>query len=182
MNTANTNDANHANDANNEEWAIPTDGATLPATGSFIRTADTTPTVRFDHDGAQHRLPIVIWAISTDQLTVDRVQGVIRSICHPDKLSVIVPMLDEMIPLGQRIMESYVRDIQDNDYITNPEHAGRTIDRVYGIGDAEYLPVAIAVGVNLMKNQRELAEAASDQIMTTIFRESHARGSAGMRP
>ena len=172
--------------ANNEEWAIPQVGETtpdiIPATGCFTRTADTTPKVEFDHDGSRHQLPIVLWAVSTDQLISDRRADLIRSICHPDKLSVIVPMLDEMIPLGQQVMESYVQDIQDSDYITNPDHAGRTIDRVYGIGDAqELLPVLIAVGDNLMQQHHDLAQAASDQIMSAVFREIQSRGSAGMR-
>ena len=161
--------------ANRDEWSIPQLGETVPAT-------DNTPKVEFHHEGRQHQLPIVLWAISTDQLYSHQMAELIRSICHPDKLSIIVPMLDKKIPLGQRVMESYVQEIQDTNYITNPDHAGRTIERAYEIGGAHFLPVMIAVGDNLTEQHRDLAQAASDQIMTTIFREIQSHGSAGTTP
>lgn len=169
---------------NRDEWALPTGNDTqhLPAKAEMSSlTAQHTPVMTFDHEGRTHRIPIAIWLVSEELIVATSPKQMIYSIHHPDKISVIIPLIDENVDLGFQVMKGYYEEIGRKDFVTTPETAGVAVERAFGIGDAYAIGVMITIGENLKRDSSEATRMASEAIMNEVDRQRQQRQPARVR-
>lgn len=157
------------------EWDIPNDTGPEQKTETKTFQANTTPTMTFVHEGEEHLLPISLWVISEEYMVSTQPKVLIRSLAKPDRLTVIIPVLNDMIPLTERVMARYFKDLEQTAFVTDPPKAANAIERVYDIGDAFALGIVITVGDKLKEDCRELAHMAADHLMNHIHSERQSR-------
>ena len=163
-----------------DEWAIPKPAAN-PTKVEQICLPMTQPIVLdFQYQGNGRQAEIAIWAISADIIERTPTHEILSRCTHHRKLNIIVPMLNEFVPIGQHMLQTFVQDTQKSDYCTTPQKTGAAVEAVYGIGDADSLNmgICITIGGFLKDTALKPARDACNQIMEQIQHNRFLRSPA----
>ena len=83
------------------------------------------------------KLPFKIWAVPETTLAMHGTTNVVTALAHPELLTAVIPIADNMLNIANQVLYQYVRENATEHNTTSVARAGDTIERVSSLGDSD---------------------------------------------